>query len=1294
MKIYLFILLLLAGGLKGYSQYTLPYFEDFEQAPAVQLYGNQLNLNWAPHIQIFTVAQGRMQTDVLPEYMPSGKRAITLDQPGVNLVQNDLVLRLDLRNYSNDELEIFFDWTDFGEQPSPGDGVWVRGNANHTWTLLYDLSSRLYSFPDGYWRFSGYLDLDSALRTVGTSVDSTFELRMGQNGGSTQNTVLTGGGISWDNIGIQKVTRNDASIHQVLPFCQGSSPVKVILKNKGSDTLTSATVAWAVNGSPQPELRLSGLHLLKEEDTVITLGNFNFSGSSPYTIEAHIDSVNQGMDLQHSNDTSRWFQATSSLSGSYTVGAGGDFPHPDSALKELQIRGSCGPVTLLLMDSVFQHQISFEDFPKASPTDTLRITSHPANARPSTLMGTLFFRGLDAVRIDHLKITASDSLIHFLHPTQQVEIDHNQFESLDTNQSWAKGIANTLYIQVDHLSIHHNVFNQVENPVAMRGFHSPAFYLASHWAIDSNEINQFRGQGLQLRNVHTLQVNGNKLSTAQSFSGGIYLTYGTKVQISGNKVHLSQPSLLLSLSNCNSTGRNQTDSIFIAHNSFCGSNALGEGLGNGVRIEHTEFGRFVHNSVYCFSDAFRTNSVGHFQIANNVWEVEDQQYVRSEVGNKYFIDNRNNAYWAKSSTWKGVDPGVYDASAIFDNPWFEDPAKGNLLPGNPALDSSGASIHGIQWDILGQPYTPGFLDIGAYSFTPCSHDIQLQSFYSEYNFVPLSQRAHLQAQIQSSGKDSVHQVHWFLNQTGSIHQRNLGSLSSRQQRKVDTLISGPSSATMGQWTAWVNTSSADCRLYNDTLTTRVNWSDSALSRPMDTLNPLYFSLINRLGQEFYLTDKDTLTGIGIYLRSYFPFAAQVEIWEANAMGHPGTRVDTSRTQQFGTLMHPTESHFSMRCGGLALDTGKFFVVLKLVNGPRPEILAGSRLIPDRTIIVNWDSLNQTPQYSNEIQHQRMALAMTAYLGTSRFRQKSVIDQDSSGFCWGDTAHLQVNSNHYTHWKWSTGHTTPQAWTTQPGWHSVTLLDSNHCPFSDSIYVDRHPTPNFSLHLPALLCFNDTGQIRAQVSQGSPPFTYFWNGPSAPTTPQMNGAGEGSYSLLIKDSMKCEYDTIFQLAAPDSIELLFSNPIDKGTANELSVSSKGGTRPFQSWVWNNGEQDSTALQLPYEWAVVTVTDGNGCQMKDSINLAYPMGIVESEVSSQVIMYPNPSTGKLQLKEWVPSLQIWTVSIFSLSGQSLIKQKWDPQSESLLILDLTRLNPGSYWVTLQSSSQFQASPLILK
>jgi uncharacterized protein (DUF2141 family) len=140
-----------------------------------------------------------------------------------------------------------------------------------------------------------------------------------------------------------------------------------------------------------------------------------------------------------------------------------------------------------------------------------------------------------------------------------------------------------------------------------------------------------------------------------------------------------------------------------------------------------------------------------------------------------------------------------------------------------------------------------------------------------------------------------------------------------------------------------------------------------------------------------------------------------------------------------------------------------------------------------------------------------------------------------------------------------------------------------------------------------LCFgNATGSIDLSVSGGTSPYTYSWS--NGAVSQDISSLVAGTYSVTITDSKGCTAIlsiTITQPAAPLSSSMVETNIDCYGNSTgAVNLSVSGGTLPY-TYNWSNASlnEDISGL-LPGQY-IVTITDNNGCTLKDTANLTQPL-----------------------------------------------------------------------------------------
>ncbi|MES2560120.1 MAG: T9SS type A sorting domain-containing protein [Bacteroidota bacterium] len=166
----------------------------------------------------------------------------------------------------------------------------------------------------------------------------------------------------------------------------GANTMIARVKNFGKNVINNVNVNWSVNGvlqtpvsytSPIDTLNGSGSNIVP-----ITLGTLTASPNVTYRVRAWTSQPNGVTDTIPGNDSTFAIYRAPALSGTYTIGATGDFPTITEAATVLNSAGVSGPVTFNLIDNLYTTStgevfpITFNNITGTSSTNT--ITFKPA----------------------------------------------------------------------------------------------------------------------------------------------------------------------------------------------------------------------------------------------------------------------------------------------------------------------------------------------------------------------------------------------------------------------------------------------------------------------------------------------------------------------------------------------------------------------------------------------------------------------------------------------------------------------------------------------------------------------------------------------------------------------------------------------------------------------------------------------------------------------------------------------------------------------------------------------------
>ncbi len=188
-----------------------------------------------------------------------------------------------------------------------------------------------------------------------------------------------------------------------------------------------------------------------------------------------------------------------------------------------------------------------------------------------------------------------------------------------------------------------------------------------------------------------------------------------------------------------------------------------------------------------------------------------------------------------------------------------------------------------------------------------------------------------------------------------------------------------------------------------------------------------------------------------------------------------------------------------------------------------------------------------------------------------------------------------------------------------------------------------------------------GHATAVPSGGISPYTYTWsNGVTSVINTTLSA---GLATVTVTDIMGATATASTNIFAPTAINTSASGSVvcESATNGSVTVIASGGSGPY-TYLWSNGNTNSSQTNLSIGTYGVTVTDDNGCEAINSAIVSASPAIVTTQNQVNVSCFGGSSG---------------TASVFASGGTSPLSYTWSNGGNGSSI---TNLIAGSYQVTV--------------
>jgi gliding motility-associated-like protein len=205
-----------------------------------------------------------------------------------------------------------------------------------------------------------------------------------------------------------------------------------------------------------------------------------------------------------------------------------------------------------------------------------------------------------------------------------------------------------------------------------------------------------------------------------------------------------------------------------------------------------------------------------------------------------------------------------------------------------------------------------------------------------------------------------------------------------------------------------------------------------------------------------------------------------------------------------------------------------------------------------------------------------------------------------------------------------------------GGYFVRVNDANGCIVYDTTFVSEPDTIQLvSLNLVNETCFGSRdGRIETQFVGGTGTLTYAWSTSPVVTNDTLLNIGAGNYTLTVRDSNLCVWDSLFVVnsPAPFDIQTGFIEPTCFGFSNGLVFANASGSVPADSgytFAWQTSPVviNDTLFNASSTIYTLVVSDSIGCTDTVTVAVTEPTQLNAQAFAEPVSCEATSGDGKV-------------------------------------------------------------------
>lgn len=187
--------------------------------------------------------------------------------------------------------------------------------------------------------------------------------------------------------------------------------------------------------------------------------------------------------------------------------------------------------------------------------------------------------------------------------------------------------------------------------------------------------------------------------------------------------------------------------------------------------------------------------------------------------------------------------------------------------------------------------------------------------------------------------------------------------------------------------------------------------------------------------------------------------------------------------------------------------------------------------------------------------------------------------------------LTITSIGGSSWTWNTAEITQSIAVNASGTYSVSITDGNNCVNNDEITISIASAEDINLGSDTSICSGETLLLVAGPADS-------WNWSTSETSQTITVSSADTYIVDADYASGCTFSDTIEVAI-DTLPIVFlGNDTSTCEGTPLTLNAGAGA----SWIWNTGQTTATISVSSDGTYSVDLTDGNGCEGTDEIEIS--------------------------------------------------------------------------------------------